>query len=217
MDGREELGADQPTCRGRTERTALGDIVEEFRYGTSQKSGPTGFPVLRIPNVVGDRLQPADMKFVAVPKGEANRLRLQDGDMLFVRTNGNQDYVGRSAVFDSCVMKSAGYDGENSIYASYLIRARVKHETIDPSFLQTYLSSIEGRRKLKERCRTSAGQFNINIDGISSVPVPVPDMALQMEFAERSRSVWGLLEQQSTATAKAKATFDALLSGVFSG
>ena len=195
---------------------ALGDIVEEFRYGTSQKSGPTGLPVLRIPNVVGDRLQPADMKFVSIPEGEANRLRLQDGDMLFVRTNGNPDYVGRSAVFDSCVMKSAGFDGENSLYASYLIRARVKCETIDPSFLQTYLSSIEGRRKLKERCRTSAGQFNINIDGLSSIPVPVPDKALQIQFAERSRNVSDLLNQQSAATAKAQATFEALLAQVFS-
>ncbi|MBL8397348.1 MAG: hypothetical protein JNL84_04265 [Candidatus Accumulibacter sp.] len=98
-----------------------------------------------------------------------------------------------------------------------MIRARVKHETIEPSSLQTYLSSVEGRRKLKESCRTSAGQFNINIDGLSSIPVPMPDKALQIEFVERSRSVFGLLEQQSAATAKAQAIFDSLLAGIFSG
>jgi len=27
----------------------LGNVIEEFRYGTSQKSGSTGYPTLRIP------------------------------------------------------------------------------------------------------------------------------------------------------------------------
>jgi type I restriction enzyme S subunit len=193
----------------------LGDVVEEFRYGTSQKSGPTGLPVLRIPNVIGNRLEPAEMKFVAVSEAEASRLRLRDGDMLFVRTNGNPDYVGRSAVFDSKVMKRAGFDGDNSLYASYLIRARVR-ATIIPIFLQTYLSSIEGRRKLKERCRTSAGQFNINIDGLSSIPVPLPTKERQIQFSEQVRGVWGLLEQNVAATSKANAAFDALLAQAFS-
>lgn len=197
--------------------STLGDVVEEFRYGTSQKSGPAGLPVLRIPNVIGDQLKPADMKFVAVSEAEASRLRLRDGDMLFVRTNGNPDYVGRSAVFDSTVMKSAGFDGENALYASYLIRARVQRNVIEPSFLQTYLSSIEGRRRLKERCRTSAGQFNINIEGLSSIPVPVPLKELQTQFVKRSQNISGHLEQQSTATAKAQSTFEALLAQAFSG
>lgn len=45
----------------------------------------------------------------------------------------------------------------------------------------------------------------------------MPDKALQIEFVERSRSVFGLLEQQSAATAKAQAIFDSLLAGIFSG
>lgn len=193
----------------------LGEIVEEFRYGTSQKSGPEGLPVLRIPNVVGDRLEPADMTFVAVPDAEANRLRLADGDMLFVRTNGNPDYVGRSAVFDSAVMQRAGFDGSNSLYASYLIRARIQRQIVDPSFLQAFLSSGEGRRRLKEQSRTSAGQFNINTEGLASIQVPLPDMALQSKFVGRCKEISGLRSQQATATAKAKATFDALLAQVF--
>jgi type I restriction enzyme S subunit len=196
--------------------TTLGEVVEEFRYGTSQKSGPTGLPVLRIPNVVGDRLEPAAMKFVAVPETETNRLRLQNGDMLFVRTNGNPDYVGRSAVFEPEIMRRAGFDGDNVLYASYLIRARIRRELLEPSFLQKYLSSAEGRKNLKERSRTSAGQFNINTDGLASIPVPVPTFSMQSEFVSRCRDVFSIQSQQSVATAKAQATFDSLLSQVFS-
>ncbi len=195
--------------------TTLGEVVEEFRYGTSQKSGPTGLPVLRIPNVIGDRLEPAAMKFVAVTEAETNRLRLQNGDMLFVRTNGNPDYVGRSAVFEPEIMRRAGFDGDNVLYASYLIRARIRRELLEPSFLQTYLSSVEGRKKLKEKSRTSAGQFNINTEGLASIPVPVPAFAMQSEFVRRCFDVLSIQTQQSAATTKAQATFDALLAQVF--
>ena len=193
----------------------LGEVIEEFRYGTSQKSGPTGFPVLRIPNIIGDRLNPIDMKFVAVSKLEADRIRLHNGDLLFVRTNGNPDYVGRSAVFESEVIGQAGFDGDNTLYASYLIRARIRRKLVEPLFLQAYLSSAEGKRKLRERCRTSAGQFNINTNGLASVPVPVPNLEMQSDFIKRYRDVLGIQSQQSAATAKAQATFDALLAQVF--
>jgi len=194
----------------------LGEVVEEFRYGTSQKSGPTGFPVLRIPNVVGDRLEPSPMKFVEVQEAEVNRLQLLDGDFLFVRTNGNPDYVGRSAVFESEVMRQAGFNGTNTLYASYLIRARIQRSRLEPYFLQGYLSSTEGRRKRKERSRTSAGQFNINIDGLSSIPVPLPPLALQLDFVQHCRDIFGIQFQQTAATAKAEAAFSALLGQAFS-
>lgn len=193
----------------------LGNVVDEFRYGTSQKSGPTGFPVLRIPNVIGNQLVPSGMKMVEVPKAEADRLRLLDGDFLFVRTNGNPDYVGRSAVYDSSIMQQAGFNGADTLYASYLIRARIQAATLDPYFLQSYLSSTEGRRKLKERCRTSAGQFNINTDGLASIPILIPPMSIQLDFVQRYRDVFSIQSQQSVATATAQATFDALLARCF--
>ena len=49
------------------QEVSLGSGIQEFRYGTSQKSGPTGYPTLRIPNVIGDRLDPSEIKLVAVP------------------------------------------------------------------------------------------------------------------------------------------------------
>ncbi|MBC7683124.1 MAG: restriction endonuclease subunit S [Ferruginibacter sp.] len=195
--------------------STLGQVVEEFRYGTSQKSGPIGLPVLRIPNVIGNQIDPSEMKLVSVPVAEVDRLRLLNGDFLFVRTNGNPDYVGRSAVFDEDVMQQAGFDGSNTLYASYLIRARIQRNILEPYFLQGYLSSTEGRRKLKERCKTSAGQFNINTAGLASIPIFLPPMAAQLGFVQRSLDIFGIQSQQATATAKAQATFDALLADAF--
>ena len=81
-------------------RVAMGELVGEFRYGTSEKSGASGFPALRIPNVASGALDLNELKTVAVEAPEFDRLRLLSGDLLFVRTNGNPDYVGRCAVFE---------------------------------------------------------------------------------------------------------------------
>jgi type I restriction enzyme S subunit len=195
--------------------SALGNVVHEFRYGTSQKSGPTGLPVLRIPNVIGNQLELSEIKLVDVPKAEIDRLRLLDGDFLFVRTNGNPDYVGRSAVFNSGVMARAGFDGSNTLYASYLIRARIQQDVLNPYFLQGMLTSTEGRRTIKERSKTSAGQFNINTDGLGSIPILLPPIALQADFVMRCHDVFSIQTQQAAAAAAAKATFDALLARCF--
>lgn len=195
----------------------LSALVDEFRYGTSNKSGPTGLPTLRIPNVIGDRLDPDEMKLADVTEAEAARLRLLAGDLLFVRTNGNPDYVGRSAVFEPEVMSAAGFDAANCIYASYLIRARLKAGAIRPGFLQAFLSSHEGRKRLREQARTSAGQYNINIDGLGSIRIPMPPIKAQTRFEERSHSVLGIVDQQTEALKKAEAVFQSLLARTFDG
>lgn len=196
--------------------TTLGNVVDEFRYGTSQKSGMLGLPTLRIPNVIGDRLDPTEIKLVSVPDVEANRLRLRDGDFLFVRTNGNPDYVGRSAVYESHVMQNAGFDGDNCLYASYLIRARLKLDAVNPRYLQSFLSASEGRKRLREQARTSAGQYNINTEGLASIRIPLPSIQLQTDFEERCRPLFGLRDLQSLATAKAEGAFSALVARAFS-
>lgn len=201
--------------KGWTEQS-LGTIVEEFRYGTSQKSGEQGYPTLRIPNVIGNALDPGDMKLVAVPKAEADRIRLVDGDLLFVRTNGNPDNVGRSAVYSPGVLERAGFDGGNCLYASYLIRARLDRRKVDPYFLQSFLSSAEGRKRIRSEARTSAGQYNINTQGLAGVVVPLPALELQTDFVRRCQQITVLAELQATASRKATDAFEGLLARAFS-
>lgn len=157
--------------------------VEEFRYGTSAKSASSGKPALRIPNVIGGKLNLDELKCVPVDDAEFERLRLCEGDVLFVRTNGNPDFVGRSAIFTRSAVLDYGYDPSEFIYASYLIRARLNQSLVLPGFLCHYLSSPEGRQAVRERCRTSAGQFNINTAGLGTIPLPLPPLREQTRIA----------------------------------
>lgn len=153
----------------------LGEYTSEVRYGTSQAASDRqrGYPTLRIPNVVGDRLALEDLVYVDLPPNEAERVELVDGDLLLVRTNGNPHYVGRSAVFRRP-------DDRCWVYASYLIRVRL-NERLLPDYVNIYLGTQRGRRELLRRVTTSAGNHNINSDSIRLLRVPVLDQHSDQE------------------------------------
>lgn len=150
-------------------RRSLREFATDVRYGTSKASSErlVGNPVLRIPNVVGDRLELADLAFVELAEADVERLRLQEGDLLLVRTNGNPNYVGRSVVF-------ARPDPRVWVYASYLIRVRLR-EGLLPQYVNVFLGLERGRRELLRRVTTSAGNHNINSNSIRLIQLPVPN------------------------------------------
>ena len=149
-------------------RVSLKEFTTDVRYGTSRASSERrwGVPVLRIPNIVSDRLSLDDLAFVELSEADVGRLRLQDGDLLLVRTNGNPSYVGRSVVFRHP-------DERIWVYASYLIRVRLKSGLL-PEFVNVYLGLERGRRELLRRVTTSAGNHNINSNSIRMLRLPVP-------------------------------------------
>lgn len=162
---------------------AIGEVAAETRYGTSSKcsSTPIGTPILRIPNVAGGFVNFGDLKYCSLPSRDLDRLVLQQGDLLFVRTNGSRDLVGRCAIFED------GRD-ETFAFASYLIRVRLAEDRMRPHFLSFYLNSTQGRTELDKRRRTSAGQFNINSENLRSIEVPVPPLNVQDVVIEKLRA-----------------------------
>jgi type I restriction enzyme, S subunit len=190
------------------ETSSLGQVTSEFRYGSSQKSTVAGDPVLRIPNVIGGSINVRDLKLLSASEIDRMRYSLARGDILFVRTNGNPDYVGRCAVFEPP-------DDRNWLYASYLIRARLMPATVDPYFLQAQLSCVEGRRRLREHARTAAGQFNINVEGLRGVGLMLPPLAVQQAFTRIAADVRALSGSMMTAASSADEAFQSLLAGTF--
>nr|WP_241740180.1 MULTISPECIES: hypothetical protein [Microbacterium] len=164
----------------------LGDITEEFRYGTSQRAGATGLPVLRIPNVTGFAINSADLKTVEIPVAESTRLRLHPRDVLFVRSNGNPDIVGRASAFST--LKPTPGDSTPWVFASYLIRARLK-QGIEPRAIAALARSPIARRHLRSGAATSAGQYNISIPTLRSLPVFDPTDHAQSRFMEALRVI----------------------------
>jgi len=164
---------------GEWDRVELGTLLEDVRYGTSAKCDAdevSGLPVLRIPNVLGSRINFNDLKFAVLPEAEQRRLSLQQGDIVVVRTNGNPSYVGRSAI----VRHSEGV----LLYASYLIRLRLNPDRAWAPFIDAALKSSELREALLRSATTSAGNYNINSESLRRLVVPLPTLAEQRRISD---------------------------------
>lgn len=157
------------------EPVKLGTLITDIRYGTSQASNDSGwgFPTLRIPNVVHGAIDTADVTCVHARGSDIERHTAHPGDLLLVRTNGNPEYVGRSAVF-------IPPDDRRWLFASYLIRVRLDCRVL-PRFVDEYLKVERGRRELLRRVTTSAGNHNINSKSIESLPIRVPESKAAQE------------------------------------
>jgi type I restriction enzyme, S subunit len=162
----------------------LSRVREFLQYGTSQRCelSRKGFPVLRIPNVVAGKIDTSEIKYADMPAKAAENLRLSDGDLLFVRTNGQRDFVGRCAVYKG---KPAG-----ALFASYLIRARLFTDRVNPDFVQAYTMTDTGKSFLSGRSHGAAdGKFNINTQTIDSTLIPLPLLEDQHEIADILQTV----------------------------
>ncbi|WP_280450954.1 restriction endonuclease subunit S [Nocardia cyriacigeorgica] len=187
----------------------LAEVVSEFRYGTSVKSSSVGDPVLRIPNVVGGKIDISDLKTVTLEPADFDRLQLRNGDLLFVRTNGNPNNVGRCAEFRVDSISAADVAVDRFVYASYLIRARVDACRVNSSYLAAFLNG-PGRKLISANARTSAGQYNINIQGLSSVVVQVPALDRQELFVRRVEAI----DRQKSISAAQLDELDALFASL---
>src|SRR5690606_17620635 len=147
---------------------SFSDVREWLQYGTSvhctlQKKS---YPVLRIPNVEPGKVNDAELKYCDLPDKEASKYLLQSGDLLFIRTNGVLERLGSCAVYSG--------QPENALFASYLIRARLKPD-IDPRFVAYFYASSIGISLVAGRATPAAdGKYNLNTGTIDSLPLPLP-------------------------------------------
>ena len=190
-------------------KSTLGEVTLGFSYGTSTKCSDNKSlaPVLRIPNVIHGGIDTTDLKFGELTSIEKTKLKLERGDLVFVRTNGNPEYVGRCAVFE--------LDAE-FYFASYLIRARLNQDAIVPVFLAAYLRTLDGRRSLQPSIRTTAGQFNVSIEGLRDVQIHLPPLRLQQKFSDLAAHHERLAEVQRESSRQADHLFQTLLHQAFS-
>ena len=148
-----------------------------MQYGTSVKCDyeNEGVPVIRIPNVISGKIDLSDLKFGKLKTNELEKLKLNRGDLIFVRTNGAKKLSGRCAIFQNEI--------ENCYYASYLIRLQLDNGKVIPDFLNYYTQTELGKSFLSGKAiRTADGKYNINTGILNNVLFPLPTLNEQTEI-----------------------------------
>ena len=128
--------------------------------------------------------------------------------MLFSRAN-TEELVGATAIVERT-------DGK-TLLPDKLWRF-VWNGPVEPSYMHALFQSVDVRRELgKLSSGTSASMRNISQGKLFDLALPIAPFAHQKDFAEKAAAARSIQSQQSAATAKAQATFDALLAQVFQG
>ena len=97
---------------------------------------------------------------------------LQDGDIVFVRSNGNKALVGR------CVVVYP--HSTPTTYSGFCIRYRLISDEVDTIYLLRVLKTDSMRKKMAGR---GANIQNLNQQILATLDIPTPPMGLQKQFA----------------------------------
>ncbi len=98
---------------------------------------------------------------------------LRNGDIVFVRSNGNKDLVGRSVIV---------YPDQQALtFSGFCIRFRILSEKILPTFMLYLFKQKSIRQKLTGR---GANINNLNQKILSSLRIIIPPLSKQNEYLE---------------------------------
>jgi type I restriction enzyme S subunit len=160
------------------------------QYGSSAKTGDdsNGVPVLRMGNIQGGRLLLAALKYLPREHDEFPSLFVEEGDILFNRTN-SPELVGKVAVARGLPVPCS--------FASYLIRVRLADGVV-PEWVSYFLNSAHGRAWVRSVVTQQVGQANVNGTKLRAVTVPLPPRSVQDHLV---REVDSYLQSASHMTA----------------
>lgn len=197
-------------------RVRAGLAFVDARYGTSvkcHKKMEQGAPVLRVPNIARSVLDLSNLKFARFAKKELSALAAQEGDILVCRTNGSLDLIGKAAVIPPLPRPHA--------FASYLIRLRLDDSLVLSRYFHCLICSPLGRDQIEEKARSTAGQFNLNLEILGGLAVPLPPLEEQREIVSRVETLFKFADaieaRVTSATSQAEKLTQAILAKAFRG
>lgn len=143
-------------------------------------------------NIQEGHLDYTRLKYLPSNHEEFPELFLEDGDLLFNRTN-SPELVGKTAVYRS--------ERTPCSYASYLIAVRFSRNYA-PELASACLNSTHGRHWIKTVAVQQTGQANVNGTKLAAFAVPVPPTDEQTELMRvlSEQAINAVKQEESIAT-----------------
>ena len=169
-------------------------------YGISAKTyeSEDGIPVLKMGDIQNGKVllggqKKADRDFEGI-----NELMLEDGDLLYNRTN-SAELVGKTGLFR----------GPSNLYsfASYLIRIRCFDSAVQPAFLNANMNSMFFRKtQIEPHLKQQCGQANVNGTIMKNMVIPVAPIKEQTRIIAKLDELMALCDQLKSRLSDAQTT-----------
>lgn len=189
-------------------------VVSRVDNGTSPncESRPAGageWAVLKLGAVTYGQFRPEENKAYLGELGKMTENEVRLGDVLMTRKN-TRELVGAVALVDQARPRL--------LIPDLVFRLHLDPTRIDPRYFQALMMNPQKRPAVRDLSSGSASSMpNISKSRLAGLPLELPPLALQKEFAARVERVGGYRTRMSSVNAVESELFASLQSRAFSG
>jgi type I restriction enzyme S subunit len=169
---------------------------------------PVEVPYLRVANVQAGQLDLSEIKTIQALPEEVEELALRKGDVLLTE-GGDFDKLGRGAMLEQDLL--------NCIHQNHVFRVRVGQSKLNPVYFAKFLLTGEARGYFLGCAKRTTNLASINMTQLRALPVPLPPLPLQKEFAARVSEIRAMETKQATSRRRLDDLFASLLHCAFNG
>lgn len=130
---------------------------------------------LTVAHVQRNYIDFSDPRFFEVSNEELEQWRLVSGDVLVIEGNGNQDEVGRTAIFKGEV--------KDCVHQNHVIRVRPDHDLLISEYLTYFLNSPAGQQIIRKESMSTSGLFTLSVGRLKKIEIPIPPLPEQRQIA----------------------------------
>ena len=186
---------------------SLADIVSGITKGRKVKSDELyEVPYMAVSNVKDGYIDWTTVKTIMATAAEINQYRLMPGDVLMTE-GGDPDKLGRGAIIHE--------PPQDCIHQNHIFRVRLKQDILLSVFMAQYLQQQKAKRYFLGCAKQTTGIASINMRQLSALPVLVPPMKEQEEYAAFVTQVDKSKVVVQKALNEAQLLFDSLMQQYF--
>ena len=154
---------------------SMADIVSGITKGRKiQTSELFNVPYMAVSNVKDGYIDWTTVKTIDASQAEINQYRLMPNDVLMTE-GGDPDKLGRGAIIHN--------PPKDCIHQNHIFRVRLDQRLIIPVFMEQYLQHQRAKRYFLGCAKQTTGIASINMKQLRALPMLVPPLELQEQFA----------------------------------
>lgn len=182
-----------------------GIYLPQSKYGD-------GAPIIRIDDFQTGWVRPVEsLRKANANPSEIGLYALKKGDLVINRVN-SISHLGKTMLVDA--------EHEGALFESNMMRLSASPH-VDVSYLELYLGSAIGRKRLIANCKHAVNQASINQGDVGTTPVPLPPLEEQREIAllakERLAKTDELVDWCATELKRSASLRQSILKDAFAG
>ena len=157
------------------ELDSLADVVSGITKGRKTKEPQLiEVPYMAVSNVKDGYIDWTTVKTIQATQQEIEQYRLLPDDVLMTE-GGDPDKLGRGAILKEPL--------QNCIHQNHIFRVRLNESLILPAFFEEYLKHQKAKRYFLGCAKQTTGIASINMRQLKALPVLLPPLELQEQFA----------------------------------